>query len=201
MFSLRKFEFEYPSYRKYSVGLNAADPNDRTSFKVPVLEEGPLEAALYWRKQFLEMAEIKALDAAAKFQNALLTTTGEAKEKWRDARDAVLQPGGAAAPLNPTDVRFAATMLGFMRLMGATDETAENLTEFLQNARKPQSMSVQDFKTRLTELDRYLPALPGPQNQRLGEAALFAIIKKSVLPGVNNLSRQTSGHKFRQYPS
>ncbi len=179
MFTLRKLEHEFEAYRKYTVQLDPNDANDRTTIKVPVLDEGPLEAALMWRKQFLELADIKQFDATSKFTNALLTTTGEAKERWTEARDAVLTPLGAVA-LNLTDACFRAVMLDFLRLMGATDNTAEDLKDFIENARKPQSMSVLDFKMRLFELDRYLPALPPPLNVRLGDAMLFAIIKKSV---------------------
>jgi hypothetical protein len=54
-------------------------------------------------------------------------------------------------------------------------DTAEDLRDFLMNARKPVSMPVQTFKWRLTELNRYLPFLPGPLNEKLGDDTLFSM--------------------------
>jgi hypothetical protein len=50
--------------------------------KVPVFEWGSLEAALYWRKQFQDLIKFKGLDAAAKFTNANILTSGAGREKW-----------------------------------------------------------------------------------------------------------------------
>jgi hypothetical protein len=52
------------NYRKYSVPTGAG-ANDTTTVKVPVFERGSLKAALYWRKQFQDLIELKNLDAAA----------------------------------------------------------------------------------------------------------------------------------------
>jgi hypothetical protein len=106
--------------------------------------------------------------------HALLLLTGDAKDKWLDARDDIL--GGN----NPTDVRFTNTMNAFISKCGATADAAEDLREFLMNAKKPANMTLQTFKRRITELNRYLPYLPGPLNQRLDEAMIFTTIKKCV---------------------
>jgi hypothetical protein len=117
---------------------------------------------------------LKGWNAAAKFTNALLLLTGDAKDKWLDARDDIL--GGN----NPTDIRFNNTMNAFIRKCGATADAAEDLREFLMNAKKPANMTLQTFKRRITELNRYLPYLPGPLNQRLDDAMIFTTIKKCV---------------------
>jgi hypothetical protein len=161
--------------RKYTIAIgNDNDDNDTTTLKVPVFEDGPLEAALYWRKQFEELATLKGWNANSKFTNALLLLTGDAKDKWLDARDDIL--GGN----NPTDVRFNNTMNAFISKCGATADAAEDLREFLMNAKKPANMTLQTFKRRITELNRYLPYLPGPLNQRLNDAMIFTTIKKCV---------------------
>jgi hypothetical protein len=81
--------------------------------KVPVFEDGPLEAALYWRKQFEELAELKEWTPAQKFTNALLLLSGDAKDKWEDARAEI---GGVYA----TGPRFTNTMNAFIKRCGAT---------------------------------------------------------------------------------
>jgi hypothetical protein len=68
----------------------------------------------------------------------------------------------------------------FIRKCGATVDTAEDLRDFLMNARKPVSMPVQTFKRRLTELNRYLPFLPGPLNEKLSDDTLFSTVKRCV---------------------
>jgi hypothetical protein len=63
------------NYRKYSVPTGAG-ADDTTTMKVLVFERGSLEAALYWHKQFQDLIELKTLDAAAKFMNANILTSG-----------------------------------------------------------------------------------------------------------------------------
>jgi hypothetical protein len=41
-------------------------------------------------------------------------------------------------------------------------------------------MTIQAFKRRLTELNRYLPFLPGPLNEKLGDDTLFSTVKCCV---------------------
>jgi hypothetical protein len=57
-----------------------------TTLKMPVFEDGPLKAALYWRKQFEELATMKRWNATSKFMNALLLLSGDAKDMWVDAQ-------------------------------------------------------------------------------------------------------------------
>jgi hypothetical protein len=45
------------------------------TMKVPVFEQGSLEATLYWCKQFQDLIELKGLDTAAKFMNANILTS------------------------------------------------------------------------------------------------------------------------------
>ena len=141
-FNLTRPDFSkiFTSERKYTIATGA-EANDTTTIKVPVFEDGPLEAALYWRKQFDELIHLKQLNADAKFTNALLLLAGEAKEKWTDARAEVM--GNA---VNHTDARFNAAMNRFISLCGATSNTAEDLREFLLNVKKPAKMKLQDFK-------------------------------------------------------
>ena len=196
-FNLTRPDFSkiFTSERKYTIATGA-EANDTTTIKVPVFEDGPLEAALYWRKQFDELIHLKQLNADAKFTNALLLLAGEAKEKWTDARAEVM--GNA---VNHTDARFNAAMNRFISLCGATSNTAEDLREFLLNVKKPAKMKLQDFKRRIFELDRYLPYLPGPLNDRLGDAVLFSTIKKCV-PAWNNqyisANARTSVHNVNE---
>ena len=174
-FTLHRPEFDkiFTNHAKYKISTGD-DDDDTTTIKVPIFEDGPLEAALHWRKQFQELATLKEFNAQAKFTNASLLLSGEAKEKWIDARDDILQDQ------NPTDIRFENTMNQFIINCGANPGTTEDLRDFIMNARKPSSMKIQAFKRRLYELDRYLPYLPGDLNTRLGQAVLFNTIKKCV---------------------
>jgi hypothetical protein len=178
-----KFTFTRPDFtkiftieRKYTIAIGEGDDNnDTTTLKVPVFEDGPLEAALYLRKQFEELATMKGWNATSKFTNALLLLSGDANDKWVDAQEDALGEEEA------TDLRFKnTTMDTFIRKYGATVDTAEDLRDFLMNARKPVSMTVQAFKQRLTELNRYLPFLPGPLNEKLGGDTLFSTVKRCV---------------------
>jgi hypothetical protein len=72
------------NYRKYSVPTGAGADNT-TTMKVWVFEQGSLKAALYWCKQFQDLIELKNLDAAAKFTNANILTSGAGCEKWQQA--------------------------------------------------------------------------------------------------------------------
>jgi hypothetical protein len=83
-------------------------------------------------------------------------------------------------PANETNARFNQMMLTFIQKCGATSETAEDLRDFIMNAKKPSNLRFEDFKQRLEELDDYLPYLPGPLNQRLGDDQLFVTLKKCV---------------------
>jgi hypothetical protein len=163
------------NYRNYSVPTGAG-ADDTTTMKVPVFEQGSLEAALYWRKQFQDLIKLKNLDAAAKFTNANILTSGAGCKKWQQAQAEVL--GNPSA--NETDARFNRTMLTFIQKCGATSETAEDLRDFIMNAKKPSNLCFEDFKQRLEELDDYLPYLPGPLNQHLGDDQLFVTLKKCV---------------------
>jgi hypothetical protein len=169
------FEKVFEDHRKSNV-LTGADADDTTTIKIPVFEDGNLEQALYWRKKFEDLIEIKQLNAQARFTNALLLLTGPAEEKWISARDAVL----GNPPANVTNARFSQVMTRFIQRCGATNITAEDLRKFLMNVKKPLNMKFHDFKARIIELDYYLPYLPGPLNQRIGEASLFSTLKKSV---------------------
>jgi hypothetical protein len=60
-------------------------------------------------------------------------------------------------------------MLTFIQKCGATSKTAEDLHDFILNAKKPPNLRFEDFKQRLEELNDYLPYFPGPLNQRLGD--------------------------------
>jgi hypothetical protein len=71
-------------------------------------------------------------------------------------------------------------MLTFIQKCGATSETAEDLRDFIMNAKKPSNLRFEDFKRWLEELDDYLPYLPGPLNQRWGDDQLFVTLKKCV---------------------
>ena len=147
------------NFRKYSVPTGAGD-DDKTTVKVPVFERGNLEAALHWRKQFQDLIELKQLNVDAKFTNARILLTGAAREKWQQARDDIVGAQG-----NLTEARFTRTMTSFLQKCGATTETAEDLRDFLMNAKKPPNMNFEDFKQRLEELNDYLPYLPAPLNE------------------------------------
>jgi hypothetical protein len=122
------------------------------------------------------LIELKNLDAAAKFTNANILTSGAGREKWQQAQAEVL----GNPPANETDTRFNRTMITFIQKCGATSETAEDLRDFIINAKKPSNLRFEDFKQQLEELNDYLPYLPGPLNQHLGEDQLFVTLKKCV---------------------
>jgi hypothetical protein len=82
-------------------------------------------------------------------------------------------------------------MNAFMSKCGATADATEDQQEFLMNSKKPANMTLQTFKRCITELNCYLPFLPGPLNQRLDDATIFTTIKKCVPAGNKSTSRPT----------
>jgi hypothetical protein len=85
---------------------------------------------------------LKGLDAAAKFTNANILTSSAGCKKWQQAQAEVL----GNPPANETDARFNRAMLTFIQKCGATSETAEDLHNFIMNAKKPSNLHFEDFK-------------------------------------------------------
>jgi hypothetical protein len=164
-FSLSKPDFTkyFTSETKYSIAITA---DDSITKKFPVLEDGPLEVGHF--------------DAANKFTNILLLLSGDAKDKWINARNDIM-PNNE----NPTKARFRAVWTAFIINYGASNKTAKGLRDFLRNAKKPADMKLYDFKTRLYQLNKYLPLLPGPHGRRLDDADMFDTIQECV-PDWNN---------------
>jgi hypothetical protein len=130
------------NYHKYSVPTGAC-ANDITTMKVPVFEQGSLKTTLYWCKQFQDLIHLKNSDsAAAKFMNTNILTSGAGCEKWQQAQAEVL----GNPPANETDARFNRAMLIFIQKCGATSKTAEDLRDFIMNAKKPSNLCFEDFK-------------------------------------------------------
>ncbi len=88
-----------------------AGANHTSTVKVPVFEQGSLEATLFWHKQFQDLIELKGLDAAAKFMNANILTSGAGHKKWQQAQAEVQ----GNPPANETDARFNRAMLTFIQ--------------------------------------------------------------------------------------
>jgi hypothetical protein len=120
-FSLSKPDFTkyFASETKYSIAIMA---DDSVTKKFPVLEDGPLKVALFWHTQFDELAQLKNFDAVNKFTNVLLLLSGDAKDKWINARNDVM-PNNK----NPTEAHFCAVWTAFIINYGASDNTAKGL--------------------------------------------------------------------------
>jgi hypothetical protein len=107
------------SETKYSIAITE---DDSVTKKFPVLEDGPLEVALFWHTQFDELAQLKNFNPANKFTNALLFLSGDAKDKWINARNEVM-PNDE----NPTEARFRTVWIAFITSYGASNKTAKSL--------------------------------------------------------------------------
>jgi hypothetical protein len=83
----------------------------------------------------------------------------------------------------------------FIQKCGATSETADDLCDFIMNAKKPSNLHFEDFKQQLEELNDYLPYLPGPLNQRLGDDQLFVTLKKCVPAWQKKYTDSNAGKK------
>jgi hypothetical protein len=179
-FSLSKPNFTkyFASETKYSITITA---DDSITKKFPVLKDGPLEVALFWRTKFDELAQLKNFDAANKFTNVLLLLSGDAKDKWINARNDIMSNNE-----NPTEAHFHAVWTAFIINYGASDKTNKGLQDFLRKAKKPADMKLYNFKTRLYQLNKYLPLLPGPHGRRLDDADMFDTIQECVLDWNNS---------------
>ena len=56
----------------------AHEMTTKWQWKVPIFEQGNLEAALHWCKQFQDLIKLKQLNVDAKFTNARILLTGAA---------------------------------------------------------------------------------------------------------------------------
>jgi hypothetical protein len=97
-------------------------------------------------------------------------------KNWQSVQAEVL--GNPSA--NVTNARFNTVMLTFIQKWGATFETASDLCDLIMNTKKPSNLRFEDSKQWLEELNDYLPYLPGPLNQHLGDNQLFVMLKKCV---------------------
>jgi hypothetical protein len=92
-FSLSKPDFTkyFTSKTKYSIAITA---DDSVTKKFPVLEDGPLDVALFWRTQFDELAQLKNFDASNKlptFYDRNLPTSGlDSGSSWLDGVNGIL---------------------------------------------------------------------------------------------------------------
>jgi hypothetical protein len=129
------------NYRKYSAPMGAS-ADDTKTVKVPVFEQGSLKAALYWCKQFQDLIKLKGLDAAAKFTNTNILTSGLGCKKWQQAQAKVI----GSPPANATNARFNRALLTFIQKCGTTSKTAKDLHNFIMNAKKPSNLGFEDFK-------------------------------------------------------
>ena len=165
----------YEKTRKYTIRVDANDATDVSTEKFPVFEEGSLEELLRWRKEFETLVRLKSWTNSGtnQLRNVRLLLDGEALERF----EAAYTDEVGEQPLNIARFRSA---LGKFIERSVPNDAAESIRDYLQSARKPANMSVNDFVTRLKEINRYLPYLPAPQNTSLDEATLFSIVKKSV---------------------
>jgi hypothetical protein len=77
--------------------------------------------------------ELKGLDTAAKFMNANILAYSAGREKWQQAQAEVL----GNPPANETNARFNTAMLTFIKKYEAISKKAEDLCDFIMNAKKP----------------------------------------------------------------
>jgi hypothetical protein len=129
----------FTSETKYSIAITA---DDSVTKKIPVLEDGPLKVALFWRTQFDELAQLKNFDPANKFTNILLLLSGDAKDKWINACNDIM-PNNE----NPPEAHFRAVWTAFIINYRASDKTNKGLQDFLRKAKKPANMKLYDFNT------------------------------------------------------
>jgi hypothetical protein len=99
-FSLSKpnFTMYSTSETKYSITMTT---DGSVTKKFAVLEDGPLQVALFWHTQFDELAQLKKFDAANKVTNNLLLLSGDAKDKWINTCNDIM-PNNE----NPTEAHF-----------------------------------------------------------------------------------------------
>jgi hypothetical protein len=90
--------------------------------KFPGLEDGPLKVTLFWCTEFDELTKLKNFDTANKFTNVLLFLSGDAKEKWINARNDIISNNE-----NPTKAHFHAVWTAFIINYGASNKTAKGL--------------------------------------------------------------------------
>jgi hypothetical protein len=121
-FRLSKPDFTqyFASETKYSIAITADDSSITKKF--PVLEDGPLEVALFWCTQFDELAQLKNFDAANKFTNVLLLLSGDAKDKWINTRAMMSCPTTKILP------KLASVQCGLLPL-----STMEHPTKLLKD--------------------------------------------------------------------
>jgi hypothetical protein len=135
------FSLSKPNFTKYFASETKYTPlplllimTPSLAKKFPVLEDGSLVIALFWCTQFDELAQLKNFNTANKFTNVLLLLSGDAKDKWINAR----KPNNK----NPSKACFCTVWTTFIINYGASNKTAKGLQDFLQKAKKPADMKL-----------------------------------------------------------
>ena len=158
--------------------------------KVLVLHEThSLEAFLMWVTTFEELANDKNWTPTDKFRNAALLLSGEAKEKWNECRSTVVNGRQL------TEERFNETMDAFKAEFSTRNDTSK-IREMISTAKKPNNMSIRDFIAQIKQLNRYLPYLQGPMNNRFSDAEIV-----QNCPHYPTFRSTLAQHTYPQCPS
>ena len=133
-----------------------------------------LEALLIWKSELIDLGSAKYWTWESWYRNTVITLADTAKENFLMVQSELYQYEAI-----DTFAKYDGLMKGFTEMYCSKLET-RNLREMILSAKKPGDMTIRAFTTRLRQLNRYLPELPGPLNIRLREDEICDVVTRSV---------------------
>jgi hypothetical protein len=154
------------------------DDNSREKLETPIIDGRSVKANLYGLREFLETAEELTFDTGDelfKYFRPILRNT--IKDDW----DTVVSDNGVDGANNKTENDFLHCIRTW-KLTFVTEDSRQELVDYLQLAQKPRAMQVESFVQQLKTITRYVTNLPftGAQPPVLNNTQIKNIVFKAM---------------------
>jgi hypothetical protein len=154
------------------------DDGTREKLETPIIDGRSVEANLYGLREFLETSEELTFDTGDElfkyFRRTLQLTI---KDDW----DTVVFDNGFDGIINKTENDFL-HCIRLWKLTFVTEDSRQELVDYLQIVQKPRAMQVESFVQRLKTISRYVNDLPfaGAQPPVLNNTQIKNIVFKAM---------------------
>jgi hypothetical protein len=154
------------------------DDDTKEKLETPIIDGRSVEANLYSLREFRETAEELTFDTGDelfKYFRRILRST--IKDDW----DTVVTDNGFDGVNGKTEIDFA-NCLREWKLTFVTEDSRQELVDYLQTVHKPRAMQVEVFVQRIKTMARYVTELPfaGAQPPMLNNTQIKNIVYKAM---------------------
>ena len=167
-------------------------PTDKTKHYMPIFETGSSEDWLEFRAAFVDLSRKKGFtnepdqlfwhlgqvlknDAERKFDTARTQTVDT-------ARSVFIEGGGDIGDFDDATINIFNTTVDKMTRGFMVEHIARDLRKAMFNVRKPYSMTVDDFMSRMYQFNTYLPVMPVYRgfNAPLSDEELLTVLESAM---------------------